>query len=187
MQNNQYNQYNPYNPYQSSNTPNNYQQPYQNQFNNDLGKDYNIGMVFNTIYSIILLVFSAMCLTDVFIFFFSDLIGIAIILLFVMAFNIVTGILLLKRKRAGNIMRLIGNLCSLIGSILFMLCNVLIAILLLVGGSGLMGSSEYGEIGLVFVGIGIWIIIAFAITSIISIVVNIVIMRYYRKRKHMFN
>lgn len=98
------------------------------------------------------------------------------------ALNIATGICLMKMMRAGkicqtviNILNIIKGSCMSLASLLFIFCG------------GLFGKYLEGSLasltGGVFAGIGIGILIV----AVAIIVINACILKYYEKRKFLFN
>ena len=99
-------------------------------------------------------------------------------------FNIIMAILLLNRKRAGNIMRLISNIASIA------LNTLSSTVFLLMGGvsiiCGVFVQSEYSDPGFALMFIGI-LAICIALLRLVAILAyNIITMVYYHKREHMF-
>lgn len=106
--------------------------------------------------------------------------GSLIISLAAIAFNVITGIFLMQRKRAGNIMRLISNICGIVSGGF----SILGALIIFLMGAAL--ASEIESLGVAIGGmIGLigFIVLIYGIGSIIY---NIIVMKYYSKRKHMF-
>ena len=185
MQNTPYNNQYPNNQYPNQQTP--YSTPYNTGYTAPTTPLYQNGpdmpMTFNTVYSIYLLISGALSALSAFgMLFSSDGVGSGIFSLLLSAYPILTGIFLMQRKKAGNIMRLINNIYG------FFCAGVLVIVgVLFMAGGGLLtsmiGSVEGAEmLTALGVGVGIGLIIG----AIIGIVLNILIMKYYSKRKHTF-
>ena len=169
-----------------------YGNPYQQQGGYQMPPQPELGMTFNTVYAVLMLVSGGFSVLNALTTMFSEGgLGMGIIYLLLAAFNVATGIFLLKRTKVGYIMRLIDNIWSfvvggfgVIGGIMIMVGSI--------AGSGLLASIFEGVEGMEVASgmlgtIGAILGVIAIIGSAVSIVLNILIMKYYKKRKHLFN
>ena len=192
MQNNQYNDYG--NQYPNQQYPNQqypqYQQPQYGMPQQQYGAPQNfanntqLGMTFNIIYAIFLIASGALSvLSGLLLMFQEGGAGSGIFSMLCAVYPILTGIFLIKRMKAGYIMRLINNIFGFISGGF----SILTGIMLIAGGgiiTAMLEGIEGAELILgILGGLGIGVIIG----AIIGIIINILVMKYYGKRKHMFN
>lgn len=142
-----------------------------------------IGMVFHVIYSILLLISGGFSLISSIITMLSEgglIMGLWALLGAI--FTLLTGIFLLMRKKAGYVMRLINNILSFISAGML----IVIGVLLIVGGGIITTLLEGVEGASILLGMAAFLGIGVIIGAIIGIVITIIIINYYKKRKHMF-
>lgn len=143
-----------------------------------------IGMTFNIIYAIFLIASGAMSvLSGLLLMFQEGGAGGGIFSILCAVYPILTGIFLIKRTKAGYIMRLINNILGFVSGGFSILTGIM-----LVAGGGIITAMLEGVEGAELIlgilgGLGIGVIIG----AIIGIVINVLVMKYYSKRKHMFN
>ena len=154
---------------------------------NEKPLDYNMPMKFHTFYSIALIVIAILTLlTSIVGLFFEDYVILSCFRFLPATAWLVTGILLLSRNKAGKILLLILNILeiakhayvftmSLVAGILFFV------VLFLIATAGELETII--ALALIF-GLAILLMLAFAVGNI---VINILIINYYNKRRHMFN
>lgn len=182
MQNTPYN-----NQYPNTNQQSPYSTPYNSGYAAPTSPIYqqnpNMSMTFNVVYSIYLIVSGALSVMSAFgLLFSSETMFFAIISLLFAAFPILTGVFLLQRKKAGNIMRLINNIYSFAYAGMFMIMGAL----LIVGGSTFTSFFEGVEGVEILTTLGVAVGVCAIIGAIIGIALTVLIMVYYHKRKHMF-
>lgn len=149
---------------------------YQNQPNN------NLPMAFHNFYKWFLVVVGAFSLIPFIMSFGSDYAtAISSSTLLSAAFNIATGICLMKMMKAGKIMQTILNVMNIISGAF----EIIVSILFLCGG-GLLASAIGDSAGSIAGGLFAVIGIIFLITGVATIVINACILKYYGKRKHLF-
>ena len=156
----------------------------------DATKKEEPSMVFHLIYTILLL-FSggstlSSCIISTFYYIYQEeywLILFMIPAFFSGAYLLITGLLLYKRKRAGNVMRIIHCICTLVSNTFLFFAGGICIVLLLYFKDSFASHEMY----LLFSTFGIVISIFLIIGALLSIAFHIIVMVYYKKRKHMFN
>lgn len=139
-------------------------------------------MVFHTVYSVWLLISGIMSVLSAFGVLFSEDGAIpGVISILSSAYMITMAILLLKRMKAGNVMRLINNITGFVSAAGFVVLGVLLILL----GVGI-SAADIGDEG-ILTGLGLVFGVSLIIGAIIGSVINILVMVYYKKRKHMFH
>lgn len=158
----------------------------QNPINNH-NYNYNIPMKFHFVFCILLFIAAFTNAIEV-IMSITEIGSLSIIALFLCPFNIITGIFLLKRKKAGNIMRLISNIIGIITPLITLGTSAfLFVVAMLFKAIADELSATLGEIFLRLTEVGLMLFIPIFILIIAIISINIISIIYYRKRKHMFN
>ena len=140
-------------------------------------------MVFHTIYSIWLLISGILSvLSALGVMLGEDGVAPGMISLLSSAYTITMAIFLLKRMKAGNIMRLINNIMGFISAFVM----IGFGILFWAFWEIIVAATDVGaEVSLA--GIGAILGISVIVGAIIGTVINILVMIYYKKRKHMFH
>ena len=160
------------------------QQPQYGAPQNNFANNSQIGMTFNVIYAIFLIASGALSiLSGLLLMFQEGGAGSGIFSILCAVYPILTGIFLIKRTKAGYIMRLINNILGFVSGGFSILTGVM-----LIAGGGIITAMLEGVEGAELIlgilgGLGIGVIIG----AIIGIIINVLIMKYYSKRKHMFN
>ena len=181
---NYYNQqnYQPYNPYASVPQQNCNQQYYQNQTMraNTINNQNVLPMNFHIVYCVYLFFTAFSNLSSLFAFFNIDgMFLYAMSSLLNITFLVATGILLLKRKKIGYIFRSIHNILAIAFSVLLVLLGF---IGMVVGffNPTIISSDESLN------GIMVFIFIILLIIAVPTFVINLLVMKYYKKRKQLF-
>ena len=147
-------------------------------------------MKFHNFYSIALIVCGSFSVLTAIASLFLENVEFAGILSFIMAiYMIIEGILLFKRKKVGNVMRLIGNIYGIVTHIGEIVLGIGTAIICLFGKELLeqIGDELLNEIGGLINVFGIIFAAVCIIAGITGIIINALIIKYYKKRKIMFN
>lgn len=179
------NQY-PNNQYQNQQYGIHNQQNYINQPTNypsSFNNNSELPMKFHIFYSIILLISGGMSiLSAIGTFFMEGFAAVGASAILGAVYTLLTGIFLLKKMKAGNIMRLISNICGIVGGAFSILGGFACIIFSAVIEQLFVGTELEGVFAVLGIGISIGVIVG----AIIGIIINIIVMRYYSKRKHMF-
>lgn len=142
----------------------------------------NLPMAFHNFYKWYLVIIGALALIPAFMSIGGDGAALSTSTIISSGLNIAAGICLMKMMKAGKIMQTIINVLGIIGSSF----GTLLSLFFIFGGgmiAGLIGDTAGSVTGGVFIVLGAIMLIAF----VASIVINACILKYYGKRKHLFN
>ena len=142
----------------------------------------NLSMKFHNFYKWWLTIIGALSLIPAFLFVGGDSISISVSTFLIATLNLATGICLMQMMKAGKIMQTIINVLGIISNSLGGLTS-----LLCIFCGGLFVKYLSGEFGSLTGGVFVIIGIILLISCIAGIIINACILKYYGKRKHLFN
>lgn len=141
----------------------------------------NMPMAFHNFYKWLLVVLGALSLIPFITSLGSDYATILSSTLVSAGLNIVTGICLMKMNKAGKALQSIVNIFNIISGALEIGAGLLVMLF-----GNLIGSAIGDSVGSLTTGIFAIFGVIFLVIGIVTIIINACILKYYKKRKHLF-